>query len=318
MNKEHFVYSLLFDEKGGIIEADFQESSSGTLWFHIDSQNEESVEWLYKKSGLEEITCKALLNSDSRPRVTITPKGILATLRGINLNPGSDPEDMIFLHLWIEEKRIISIRQHKVKAVENVYNSLKSGIGPKNVAGFIVSILIELTKGIGEIVNEIYDEVDDLEDEVIITKSADLRLRISDVRREIIMLRRYIMPQRDVILRLQIEDIPWIKAEDKNYLREIGEITARYIDDLDSSRERAGVTQEELNNLINENMNRTIYFLSIISTIFLPLTFMTGLLGINVGGIPGAKSEAAFWVVLLISILLGLIEYLIFKRSKKL
>lgn len=186
------------------------------------------------------------------------------------------------------------------------------------MAGFIVSILIELTKGIGEIVNEIYDEVDDLEDEVIITKSADLRLRISDVRREIIMLRRYIMPQRDVILRLQIEDIPWIKSEDKNYLREIGEITARYIDDLDSSRERAGVTQEQLANLINENMNRTIYFLSIISTIFLPLTFMTGLLGINVGGIPGAKSEAAFWIVLLISLLLGLIEYLIFKRSKKL
>jgi zinc transporter len=68
----------------------------------------------------------------------------------------------------------------------------------------------------------------------------------------------------------------------------------RYIEELDTIRDKVSLIQEELSNKLSEQMNKKMYVLSIISVIFLPLTFLTGLLGINVGGIPGAQNENAF------------------------
>lgn len=90
----------------------------------------------------------------------------------------------------------------------------------------------------------------------------------------------------------------------------------RYIEDLDSSRERASVAQEELMSRLSENMEKRMYVLSIVSTVFLPLSFLTGLLGINVGGIPGAENKSAFLIFCLILSGIGAIQFWIFKIKK--
>ena len=90
----------------------------------------------------------------------------------------------------------------------------------------------------------------------------------------------------------------------------------KYIEDLDSARERAAVTQEELSSRLSEQMDKRMYLLSVVAVIFLPLTFLTGLLGINVEGIPGAKHEWAFFIVC--SVLVGfLILMFSFFRHKR-
>jgi len=71
----------------------------------------------------------------------------------------------------------------------------------------------------------------------------------------------------------------------------------RFIEDLDAIRERSQVVQDELQNLLADQLNKRTYLLAIVAAIFLPLSFLTGLLGINVAGIPGAENPWAFAIV---------------------
>jgi zinc transporter len=100
------------------------------------------------------------------------------------------------------------------------------------------------------------------------------------------------------------------------HLREIADRTTRYVEDLDSARDRAAVTQDELNSRLSERMNKTMYVLSIVAGIFLPLGLLTGLLGINVGGIPGTQSPFAFLIVCALLVLVAILQAVLFKRMR--
>jgi len=168
----------------------------------------------------------------------------------------------------------------------------------------------------GDVIADIDDRVDELEDTVLTAESRELRPELADVRRQTISLRRYISPQRDVLARLQNERIPWLNDIDRVHIREIGERTSRFVDDIDSARDRAAITQEELSNRLSEQMNKAMFLLAIIAAIFLPLGLLTGLLGINVGGIPGSENPWAFSVVTLFLVAVAMVLILVFKRLK--
>lgn len=100
------------------------------------------------------------------------------------------------------------------------------------------------------------------------------------------------------------------------HVRELTERTSRFVEDIDSARDRAAITQEELNNRLSEQMNKAMYLLSIVAAIFLPLGLITGLLGINVGGIPGAENKLSFLIVTVFLVVLAVILVGLFKRVK--
>jgi zinc transporter len=129
-------------------------------------------------------------------------------------------------------------------------------------------------------------------------------------------LRRYLAPQREAMARLYNERVPWLNDMDRMRLREVADSTTRYIEDLDASRERAIVIQEELMSRISEQMDKRMYVLSMVAAIFLPLGFLTGLLGINVGGIPGAEYKGSFYIFCGILISVSVMQIYIFKKLK--
>ena len=123
-------------------------------------------------------------------------------------------------------------------------------------------------------------------------------------------------PQRDAMARLQSEKVSWLSEENKIQLREVYDHLTRYIEDLDATRERATVTQEELVSRLSEQMDQRMYVLSIVAAVFLPLGFLTGLLGINIAGIPGAEYKFAFFVFCLFLVIIVVLELVVFKRKK--
>jgi zinc transporter len=158
--------------------------------------------------------------------------------------------------------------------------------------------------------------VAELEEAVLTKESHELRPMLASIRRDAIYLRRYMAPQREAIARLQSEKISWLADEDRVRLREVYDRLTRYLEDLDAARERAAVTQEELISRLSEQMDNRMYVLSIVAAIFLPLGFLTGLLGINVGGIPGAEYKASFAVFCMLLVGLIIVEIIIFRRKK--
>jgi zinc transporter len=315
------IFGYLLDGNGGGQGIDWETLGQwslerGTLWLHFDYASGKVQKWLAKEGGLSPILFEALLAEETRPRIVPSAEGVLLILRGVNCNPGADPEDMVSIRMWFDEHRIITMRHRRVMAIEDINKAIESGKGPTSSGDFLVMVSERIADRMGDVVAEMDDSVDELEDTVLTAQSYELRPKLAKLRRQTISLRRYIAPQRDVIARLQHERIPWLKDVDKVHIREIAERTARFVEDIDSARDRAAITQEELNNRLSEQMNKAMYILSIIAAIFLPLGLLTGLLGINVGGIPGAENKWAFVFVslFLVAIAAGLIS--LFKRIK--
>jgi len=315
------VYAYLLDGKGGGRAVDMTaieswDTGKGLLWIHLDSKIHEAKVWLEKKSGLSALTCDSLLEQETRPRNIQSDDGLLLILRGVNCNPGADPEDMVAIRMLLTEHRIISMRYRRIMAVQDIQASIDKGTGPSTAGEFLVMVTELIADRMGDVVVDCDDKVGALENKVLTAESREMRSQLADLRRICISLRRYIAPQRDVLTRLLHDRISWLTDMNRAHLREVAERTARYVEDIDSARERAAVTQEELNNQLSEQMNKAMYVLSIVAAIFLPLGLLTGLLGINVGGIPGTESKWAF--ALVTAMLFGLAVLLIvwFKKIK--
>lgn len=315
------IAAYTLDGKGKGIKIGWEEIRSwtpkrGVLWVHLDYTSPEAQQWLTREAELEAVLSGALLEAETRPRSILYDDSLLLTLRGVNLHPQSDPEDMVAIRLWIEKNRIISTRKRKSLSEDDLRNSLEKGHGPKTAGEFLVDLTSRLTERMADVIDQIDDDVDNLQDQVLTMESHQLRPIIAGYRRQAIGLRRYLGPQREAMSKLYNERVHWLEDTDRMHLREISDRMMRYIEDLDSSRERASVAQEELMSRLSENMEKRMYVLSLVATVFLPLSFLTGLLGINVGGIPGAENKGAFLMVCLFLAGIAAIQFWIFKIKK--
>lgn len=317
------VFGYLLDGSGGgravsWAEAEAWKPGEGTLWIHLDYENEKVRGWLSDKSGIPQLMVEALVEEDTRPRALPQGDAMLLIMRGVNMNPGAEPEDMVALRMWYEKDRVITMRHRKVMAIDDIRRAIEAGKGPDDSSEFMTMAANRLADRLGDVVSDIDDTVGELEDSVLVAESGTLRASLSEMRRKCIKFRRYMAPQRDMLARLQGEKFSWLGDAGRARLREVAERTARYIEDIDAARDRASITHEELNNRLAERMNKTMYLLSIVAAIFLPLGLITGLLGINVGGIPGTNNNTAFAIVAAGLVVIAFLEYLLFKKKKML
>lgn len=309
---------LVLDGRGGarhVKPADLARRAPGEVaWLHLDYKDPRAIAWLREESGVDEVFVEALSAPDPRPRSLVLGDALLVVLRGANPSAGADADDLVALRLWIEGDRVLSFRHRRLGAVQEVVDQLAAGNGPTSAGELLQEVVDRMLVRIVDVVSEIEEAADELEERVLDAGERQLRMRLSALRRTSIALRRHIAPQRDTIGRLHAERVTWLDDASRSRLRESADRITRSIEDLDAARDRAAVTYEELGSRIAEEMNATMYRLTVVAAIFLPLGLLTGLLGINVGGIPGTDSPSAFAVVCVGLLLLGLAQWWWFKR----
>lgn len=269
----------------------------GTVWLHLDRNVMETCQQAVQAAGIDQVYADALLAEETHPRIVSAGNALLVILRGVNTNPGSNPEDMVSLRIWLEDARVISVRNRKLGSVRDIRERIDTGKGPKSSGEFLVMVADRLVERMGPVINSLSDQLDRLEETIDDAPAQRHRNELRSVRHQAIMLRRYLAPQRDVLGRLQMENQDWLSTAQKLELREVASATARYVEELDAVCERASVIHDEMMALAGEAMNRTMYTLTLIATIILPLSFVTGLLGMNVGGIPLTDGKLGFWWV---------------------
>ena len=284
---------------------------------HLDINEASSKEWADAElTFLDPLTLDALFAEETRPRILEFVTGTLLILRGVNLNADAEPEDMVSIRLWSDGSRIISVRKRRLKAVTDLRERIEAGVGPHNAGDFITQLTSRLFERMEPVFTELDELLDDAEERVMEAADTKYRSQITDIRKQAIVFRRYIAPQRDVIAALRVSDMPWLSELHKRRLQESLDRVIRYIEDIDTIRERAQIVKDELTNALSDKMNKNLYLLSVIAAVFLPLGFLTGLLGINVGGVPGVDDPSAFWVFSgFLSVVVAL-QILLFKRWK--
>lgn len=292
-------------------------SDDALAWVHLNAALPESRSWLEREiTCLDHIIIDALLAEETRPRALEFGNGILLNLRGINLNENADPEDMVSIRLWVDQHRIISLCRRPSKAAQDIQTALSEGRGPKNAGDFICKLANRLLEHMEQTFSNLDDHLDEIEELVIENPNKSERKTISDLRKDVIIYRRHIAPQREAITALRNTDQSWIDTTHKRQLQESIDRIIRYIEDLDTMRDRAQVIKDELISTLSDRMNKNMYVLSVIAAIFLPITFLTGLLGINVGGIPGAESPEAFAVFCILLITIVTLQIALFRKLK--
>jgi zinc transporter len=316
-----FLQSFLLDGKGGSRELSDEDvrnwsPEDGLLWVHFDIAEPDAGRWLSQESGVPQTVIDTLLVGETRPRSAAYDEGLLVVLRGVNTNPGSDPEDMVSIRVWIDKNRIISSRRRRLFSVLDLAEALQKGSGPKTPGGFLVALTERLADRIGGFVEVLEERLDTAEDEISTERSPGFRRRLGALRRQIAEVRRFLAPQRDALDRLNRQTNTQLTEKEAHDLRQEADRITRFLEDLDLARERTVVVQEELLSQIAQEQNTRMYVLSVVAAIFLPLTFVTGLLGMNVGGLPGLESPLGFtWsIIIMIVAAFGL---LLFFRYKK-
>ncbi|MEE2603281.1 MAG: zinc transporter ZntB [Pseudomonadota bacterium] len=286
--------ALQLTGNGGAQPLDPQQQLADTTgyWVHLDYTREESEQWL-QNEAVPQAVIDALTAAETRPRASEVAGGVLVYLRGVNLNPGARPEDMIALRMWVSPGGLISTQKRTLLSVEAVRKTLDSQQGPESISALVAELIDQLIWRMEEVIENLELEVEACAQQLEESPTASLTSHLSLLRRRAITLRRYLAPQREALIKLQNESL--FAAADTLLIREATDRLQRLLEDLDAAREHATLLQEEVFSVQNEAINDRMYLLAIISALFLPLGFLTGLFGINVGGLPGVEDPNAFW-----------------------
>jgi zinc transporter len=315
------INAFVLDGRGGGSSVGWREidewtREQGLLWVHLNFAVEEAQRWLLEQSGLEPLVANALIADETRPRSAPLADGVLISLRGVNNNPGADPEDMVSIRLFCTSERIISTRRRRLLSIRGIAEDLEQGRGPRTAGELVAMLANRLVDRMSGVVNDLEDRIDEIEEAILENSIRENRSKLIELRREIIQLRRYLSPQREALAQMQKEITPLFGSEDKLSIREASDKITRHIEDLDSSRDRAAVANEELTSRLNDQMNSRMYLLSLVAGLFLPLGFLTGLLGINVGGIPLAENPLGFLYIVTFLVIVVAIQLVLFWKKR--
>ncbi|WP_421989731.1 zinc transporter ZntB [Qipengyuania sp.] len=317
------LFGRIFDGRGGARAIGWDKAQdwqpaepSEVLWLHICRNREGVQHWLEADLGVPEPTAELLTSDLTRPRAFREGDALVGTLRGINFNPGAQPEDMISMQFWCDGRRLVTLRRHPLQTPREVLALLDRGDGPSD-AGAAITLLAELLIArMGHSIVGMNEILDDLEHDDPEENAERMLGQISTIRRNCLSLKRHMAPQHEALEQISRDAPAWFEDHDR---REIAESIARlrrYLDDIDISKESALVLQDEIRARSLASSEHATYMLTIVAGIFLPLGFLTGLLGINVGGMPGMDDPDAFWAVVALCTLLFVVLIVVFRRLR--
>jgi len=316
------IHAFVLDGSGGSRQISFgdlaglQLAANESVWLHWDRSQRQAQDWLRVKSGLSTFACDVLLEENTRPRMLALPQEeLLLFLRGVNLNPEAEPEDMVSLRVFADRQRVISLRLRPLRSTEVVIRLLTEGRGPKSASELLLYLAEAMTDRVDDLVTQLAERIDVEEERLEASERyAPEHDSMLSLRRQAASLRRFLLPQRELYGQLTRNRLSWFADDDTEYWNELSNRLIRYLEELDMVRERVNLVLESEHRRLSERMNRTMYLIAILTGFFLPLSFLTGLLGINVGGIPGAEFPYGFVVACVLIGGIALLQWWILRR----
>jgi zinc transporter len=288
--------------------------TASLVWVHLDGAEKSAGDWL-KARGLDDLVVGALLATETRPRLDMMDGGALLNLRGPDAAKVRNPDLLASVRLWVTSGWVVSVTMRDLAALECVDDQMRRG--EVTDPGDLVSALAAaITDELDPDVIALGDTLDDCEEMFGPSNALQLRRTIAKARAKAIAYRRFVAPQQVALERLANVQAPWLADDDRLHLREVADRAARMAEELESIRERAALIHEQLTDLRAELIDTRSLVIAIVALVFLPLTFLTGLLGMNVAGIPYAHEPWAFAgvVAICIAVAVGVAVYFIRAR----
>lgn len=291
-------------------------NQKGLIWLHLHFEHPTANQWLREKSGIEESLLPYLLSDDSRPGAVVHENRLILIMRGINANRDAEPEDLITLRLYLAPDQIISLRRRRVQTMQAIHQDLLEGHGVRNASQFLIEVIARIVERIGDHVETLEETLSQLEQQLLNNEIDGLGAGLQELQSDLIDLRRYLHPQRIMFGKLLDVELDWLDDGTYNRIRTQVEFHTRHVEDIDYCWQRTQVIKEDLNTRQSEQLNQKLYLLAVVSCVFLPLTLITGLLGVNLAGIPLAEHPASFTILTTAMVGIAAIILVYFKRKR--
>lgn len=299
-----FAYRVGADHAARIEPADAIVEGSDFIWVHLARKDDDTKAWLAGPAGLPDYIVESLTATETRPRCDQIAQGAYLNLRGRSPTAMTMSDPLASVRIWAVAGRVISVARFQLTAIDMVVASVETGL-IRDPGDLIAEFAAAITADLDPEVADLGDMLDDCEADLDANRIFQLRREVTKVRVQSIGYRRFLSPQRAAIEKLAALPVAWLEEDDRLHLSAAADRAARMAEELESIRERSALMHEALTDLRAEQLDQRSLVISIVAMIFLPLTFLTGLLGMNVKGIPYAEQPWAFdgvvWVCIVIS-----------------
>ncbi len=291
--------------------------AAGTrIWVNILAPTEADTRWLSEVFAFHELALVDVLNNAVRPKQESYDDVLFTVLNAVNLNEGEEQLDTINLNIFLTEQFIVSTHGKPLKTTRGALEAMKRKRDPLSRGTDYVYYL--LLDGVVNRYLDVIDEVDEslvaLERDVFESSHRDIQERIFREKRRLAYLKRSITPKRDAVRDLVNSEFTQISPEVRVLLRDVLDHILRVNDAIESYRElTTGLMDSHMGNISNR-MNEVMKLMSIIATVMLPLSFLTGVFGMNFDAIPGIHAENGFWILVGTMTVLVLLLVWFFRR----
>jgi zinc transporter len=223
---------------------------------------------------------------------------------------------MVSMQLWSDGTRLLTLRRLQLQTPRLTLADIDAGRGPVDAGALITSLVEHMIARMSSSIVDMNDHIDLLEEADPEEDPEGMLQKISEIRRNCLGLKRHMSPQHEALETISRQAPAWFEEHDRREIAETIDRLRRYLDDIDISKESAVVLQDDLRARSLASSEHATYMLTIVAGIFLPLGFLTGLLGINVGGMPGTENPEAFWIVVGLCCAVLALQLLLFWRWK--
>lgn len=267
------------------------------LWLHFNLANASTEKWLREHSHSPEEFYETLHQGSRSTRIEHADQHLIAVVNDVLHDFSFDPSEIATLWLNVSRDMMISARRKPLKSVDHLRNAVNAGEIFHSPMELLTHLLRDQADVLTGIVRDATTKIDEVEDHLLAERLSRKRANLGELRRLLVRLQRLLAPEPAALFRLLQKPPAWMADNDVHELRQSTEEFSVVLSDMASLQERIKLLQEEIAAHVGEQNNRSLFVLTIVTVLALPINITAGLMGMNVGGIPWAQNDSGFWIV---------------------
>jgi magnesium transporter len=289
-------------------------------WINIDGiQQLDIIEKIGEHFAVHPLILEDIVNTDQRPKMEDFGDYIFVVLKMNYYDEKKNEIQTEQLSLLIMQNFLISFQEREGDVFNPVRERIRDNKGRIREMGvdYLAHALIDsIVDNYFLVLERIGENLENIEEKLLIEAKAETLQLIHSIRREIILLRRSVWPLRELINNLEKGESRLIQESTQMYFRDIYDHIIEVMDAIEMSRDISSEMLDIYLSSVNNRMNEVMKVLTIIATIFIPLTFLTGIYGMNFENMPGLGRPCGFFVILIVMVAIGALMLVYFKRKK--
>ena len=294
--------ALWLDARDALISAPNESTDASFLWLHFNLAHTGALPWLKVHAGLADDFFEMLADGSHSTRIERSEQALAAVINDVHFDFSFEPSDISTLWISVGQHLVITARMKPLRSVDKLREAVNHGQRLRSTVELLEHLLHAQADVLVDIVRDVTDRVDRIEDQMLSNRPDGKRSRLGALRRLLVRLQRLLAPEPAALFRLLQHPPAWVADFDAQALRQSSEEFSVVLRDMTTLQERIKLLQEEIAALVNEGNSRSLFVLTIVTVLALPINIITGLLGMNVGGVPLALHAHGFWIVVAIVI----------------